>query len=319
MKKFIFIFIFLTTIILNSKAQQFQLHQSNVTLKNPFTEQPSKACDTLKHCDWSDSFTYVPLDSPAWGYLTGNNSYNIKKFADKFNTTSAHTISTILFANGSAISGAPGNSITFKIFPSVGGVPGATALGTSNPIPIDGLASNSIGGADFPTPVTVNGDFFVEYEVNANVVGAQDTFFLYLKDGGSDPALNTAYMNYNNAWVLLSASIIGNPNLAFAIQVIKCTVDGIETQDFSNGIKLSQNAPNPATGTTMIAYEIQNNSNVFLEIYDISGKKIIDADEGNKTAGKHYIMFDSNKLSKGVYYYTLVANGERFSRKMIIE
>ena len=93
----------------------------------------------------------------------------------------------------------------------------------------------------------------------------------------------------------------------------------LAAQPFINGIKLSRNSTNTVNGTTKINYEIQNNSNVFMEIYDSSGKLIINADEGNKTAGSHYILLDSTKLPKGTYYYTLVANGKRFSKKMTIE
>ena len=93
----------------------------------------------------------------------------------------------------------------------------------------------------------------------------------------------------------------------------------LAAQSFTNGMKLSKSVLNVSTGTTKINYEIQNNSNVFMEIYDASGKMIINADEGNKTAGYHYIMLDSTKLPRGTYYYTLVANGKRFSKKMIVE
>ena len=201
MKKITFVLFLFTVFALNIRAQQFQMKTSSAIMSTTFaSEQTAKACDTLKHCEWTDQFTYVPLASPAWGYLTGNNSYNIAKFADKFNVSSANTVTTVLFGIGAATAGAPANAITFKIYPSTGGVPGAAALGSANAIPINTMTANSIGIADFPTPVAVNGDFFVEYEVNPNVVGAQDTFYVFLKDGGTNTALNTAYVFYNKSY-----------------------------------------------------------------------------------------------------------------------
>ncbi len=93
---------------------------------------------------------------------------------------------------------------------------------------------------------------------------------------------------------------------------------GVESDNFFQGIKLSQNQPNPAGSETVIQYELQNNSHVTFEIYDVTGKKVIAVNEGEKNKGRHSINVTTEKLASGTYYYMLKANDNRLTKKMVI-
>jgi hypothetical protein len=85
-----------------------------------------------------------------------------------------------------------------------------------------------------------------------------------------------------------------------------------------NGIKLSQNQPNPANGVTLVHYELDNAAKVTLDIFDISGRLVFSTEEGMQNAGSHNINIDVNKIEKGTYFYSLKADNNRLTKKMII-
>ena len=85
-----------------------------------------------------------------------------------------------------------------------------------------------------------------------------------------------------------------------------------------NGITLSQNYPNPFSNTAIINYELQNNTSVVFDIYNITGEKIMTIEEGEKTAGKHNVTLNAENLAAGAYYFTLTTNNIKLTKKMLI-
>ena len=83
---------------------------------------------------------------------------------------------------------------------------------------------------------------------------------------------------------------------------------------------LKQNYPNPFNPGTTIEFNLPNNSNVTLKIYDVTGKEIASLINEFKESGIHKINFDAVKygLSSGVYFYTLTADGIINTKSMIV-
>lgn len=103
-----------------------------------------------------------------------------------------------------------------------------------------------------------------------------------------------------------------------AIQLIYCAWTDIDELGAKNGMLLSQNVPNPVNGTTLIRYELAAAKDVVIEITDLQGR-IIDAfDLGTLPSGPHTFEYDASKLSTGIYQYSLVANGVRMTKKMMV-
>lgn len=101
----------------------------------------------------------------------------------------------------------------------------------------------------------------------------------------------------------------------------KVTMDfgvGMKDLDFQNGIKLGQNFPNPLNNSTTIRYEIAENVNVALAVYDITGKRVMNLEQGKQPIGVHSINIDANHLHAGVYFYTLTAGQNRITKKMTV-
>jgi uncharacterized repeat protein (TIGR03803 family) len=85
-----------------------------------------------------------------------------------------------------------------------------------------------------------------------------------------------------------------------------------------NDFYVSQNEPNPFTGSTKIVYDVPHSAYVVFSVCDIMGRKIMTTDYGHVNAGEHSIILDAKQFSAGVYFYTLNVNGQSVTKKMVI-
>ena len=51
---------------------------------------------------------------------------------------------------------------------------------------------------------------------------------------------------------------------------------------------------------------------------DVTGKVVTSSFEGNKAEGTHSIELNTNSLNAGVYFYSVIVNGNRLTKKMTI-
>jgi predicted outer membrane repeat protein len=86
---------------------------------------------------------------------------------------------------------------------------------------------------------------------------------------------------------------------------------------------LFQNQPNPFDQTTVIRFQLPDETTVKLGLYDVSGRLVNILARGQWTAGMHAVEWggiDSNgkTVSSGIYFYTLEAGNYRSIRKLIM-
>ena len=81
---------------------------------------------------------------------------------------------------------------------------------------------------------------------------------------------------------------------------------------------LQQNYPNPFNPSTQIKFSVPQTSNVKLIVTDILGKEVATLVNDNLNAGNYNVNFDAAALSSGVYFYTLITDNFKQSRKMIL-
>jgi len=93
-------------------------------------------------------------------------------------------------------------------------------------------------------------------------------------------------------------------------------IDGIDP--LISTASLGQNYPNPFNGSTDIAYELVNGTDVTFEIMDLTGRKVKVLHEGFRPAGKHTLNLDASGLEAGVYYYTIKAGVLNQTKQMVI-
>jgi photosystem II stability/assembly factor-like uncharacterized protein len=82
--------------------------------------------------------------------------------------------------------------------------------------------------------------------------------------------------------------------------------------------RLFQNFPNPFNPVTRISFEIPDNSNVSLKVYDISGRQISTLLSGPMNKGLHTVDFDAGNFSSGIYLYVLESGDVYIARKMLL-
>ncbi|PIQ34244.1 MAG: hypothetical protein COW63_04140 [Bacteroidetes bacterium CG18_big_fil_WC_8_21_14_2_50_41_14] len=91
------------------------------------------------------------------------------------------------------------------------------------------------------------------------------------------------------------------------------------TESSEQSIEISQNYPNPFNGKTYVNITINKASNVNLEVYTLTGQKVVVNEFGFKTAGSHNISIDASNLASGIYFYTVTAGESKVTRKMVVE
>ncbi len=95
---------------------------------------------------------------------------------------------------------------------------------------------------------------------------------------------------------------------------------GIETTSGSipQNYSLSQNYPNPFNPVTKIKFSLPQASFVKLVVYDITGREVERLVNRQMNAGNFTVDFDASKLSSGVYFYRLDAEGFSQVKKMML-
>jgi hypothetical protein len=73
-------------------------------------------------------------------------------------------------------------------------------------------------------------------------------------------------------------------------------------------VNLLQNYPNPFNPSTVISYSVNDNSNVNIRVYDMTGREVRTLVNSFQNAGTYSVNFNANNLSSGIYFYVLRVN-----------
>jgi hypothetical protein len=178
---------------------------------------------------------------------------------------------------------------------------------------------NGTGGDATPLTVTIiSGQIsaFLTMDLRGNP-DQSETYFDFMLDEfvGIDPTdvdqliLTFGYCQANAA-VDYGISSITLPS--------GCDNNVAEADDFPTDFILEQNYPNPFNPTTNISFSLYETSKVSLYVFDAAGRTVATLADGLLASGVHELSFDAVRLSSGVYFYTLEADGNSLTRKMIL-
>lgn len=284
--------------------------------------------DTL----WGNFFNGSPTiySSANGGYVVGVNGYDDLAKAQAFITTSgAYAVEGALvwFGAKEITSGNANSKVTVKYYNMNG--TGSTTAGTGQPAPGTAVSSvdllmtdidttmGNINAITFAAPIAVAGDYAVG--VDLSTVAAGDTTGIVSTADGDAGGSELSWEKWSdNSWhTMFEAWPL---DIDFAIfPVVDMNAAGVAEMGFTNGIKLGQNQPNPFNNTSVISYELENNSDVTLVIYDLAGKMIKTVEAGSQMAGKHSIEINADELAAGTYYYVLkTSKTNGIARKMVV-
>jgi hypothetical protein len=134
-----------------------------------------------------------------------------------------------------------------------------------------------------------------------------------------DTSLHLFYVNDKDAGGIpqTEGQVTDNPMLyyTYVAPPLVGVNDDIKTP---KSFTLSQNYPNPFNARTNIEFELEKDSDVELAVYDITGAKTATLVNRRLDAGAHQVNWDASRISSGVYYYTLKANGSEATKKMTL-
>lgn len=93
--------------------------------------------------------------------------------------------------------------------------------------------------------------------------------------------------------------------------------------DLPLNFKLHQNYPNPFNPATTIEYELQDDGEVLLEIFDVKGSRIKSLINDYETKGNHIVTWNGRsdkrkKISSGVYLYRLLFENKSQYKKAVL-
>jgi len=135
--------------------------------------------------------------------------------------------------------------------------------------------------------------------------------------GQNSPSVNEGYINIPSNDPL-------NPIISLVHLILNTIVSGIDNEQEYLPAKyaLHQNYPNPFNPTTIIKYDLKENSRVNLSVFNLLGEKVKTLVDGVESAGNNSIEWDGKneyreEVSTGVYIYRMKVSNFFKTRKMI--
>jgi hypothetical protein len=149
--------------------------------------------------------------------------------------------------------------------------------------------------------------------------GSKESYFV--------PTSEQAYWKYVR--VNLNNSYI-QPNVRFRFQVFSAVrgnnfyiddinlgsaiVSGVEDINGVVDIKLF---PNPSTGNAYLNMFLEQNREVTVKLFDVTGKEVLQVFDGMLNSGANQIMVPSAGLASGIYVVNIISNGVSVQKKFV--
>jgi hypothetical protein len=141
-------------------------------------------------------------------------------------------------------------------------------------------------------------DFNYDGETGAKI--SADTVFLYLTDGK------------RGDFDITANGVIVDPGGPLQIATF------IDNQK-EDAFYLKQNYPNPAINSTTIIFAIPEQNYSWLEVYDLTGRKISRLVNGKLAAGKHILTWETREIPEGVYIIKILTDTDVITKKIMKE
>ena len=192
-----------------------------------------------------------------------------------------------------------------------------------------GVISIDINGGGFPYPIVVKAEiknfglntltsFNVEYSVDNGYSWITEPWTGSLPFNNVDTFVFTTSYNSPLGYYNLCART-DVPNDAYLPDDMHCSIIIPDAINGANSLvfELDQSHPNPAVGNVSIKYTVPTNGYINFELRNTLGQVIYTSKQASFT-GQNTIEVDANKLANGVYFYSVIFDGQGITRKMIV-
>lgn len=96
------------------------------------------------------------------------------------------------------------------------------------------------------------------------------------------------------------------------------TTSSVRGERSASGVVLAQSVPNPAKSSATISFELPKQSQISLELIDVTGRTISSLANGSFAGGEHEVVIDTRSLPEGVYLYRLMVGSESLVKNLIV-
>ncbi len=183
--------------------------------------------------------------------------------------------------------------------------------------------------------ITAEGNVVFSWEESSDAEGAPVTYALYLSSNSKDTTVypveessiqfdGNGFFQPDSAynWYVTSSDgeNISTSTDTFTLFYHLPTAIGDKSVHQPKHWRLYQNYPNPFNATTRIKYSLAAGGRVQIILYNVLGQKIRTLVNGYQSAGMHELRLNTDALSSGVYFYSIILNkvNKRITRKMVL-
>jgi hypothetical protein len=116
---------------------------------------------------------------------------------------------------------------------------------------------------------------------------------------------------------------IDGDTLTFQIPIVVQVVSTEPEHSIPEEFAIHQNHPNPFNPTTILRYDLPEDANVNINIYDMMGRVVSNLVSSQQRAGYKSIQWNATNnigqpVSAGLYLYTIQAGKFRQTKKMVL-
>jgi hypothetical protein len=179
----------------------------------------------------------------------------------------------------------------------------------------------------FEIPVTIETTDPGNYTVQATDLNLSLPYDLYFSDIEEKISLKIdEHFSYNFTLNNAAKADLSSPKMkvpkAAKAQFSERFLISTQPKEFApelpSSVALKQNYPNPFNPVTQISYELPQQSEVRLQVFDMTGRQVATLVNESVKAGAHTVNFNASNLSSGVYLYKLQAGSTVLTRKLTL-
>ena len=183
-------------------------------------------------------------------------------------------------------------------------------------------------------------DFWLQYSSDGGT--AWQTVATYVRTAGqySNNAYyhivvslpRSAYAYTTNAKLRFRCDASGKQDFVYLDEIVwrgKAGLLAIQSEDvlalspgtdavLPDSLLLEQNYPNPFNPSTSLAFLLDEESQVRLEVYNLLGRQVATLATGRYPAGRHVVQWDARGAASGVYFYRIQAGSHVQTRSMTL-
>ncbi|SMO85892.1 Por secretion system C-terminal sorting domain-containing protein [Saccharicrinis carchari] len=272
---------------------------------NPYEQQAFVRLSNIEKGDRPANSTLI-----GGGYLSGHNGIKTTAYAERFDGIKKATIKGIYLMPGKS---PQSSSQTFNISLWQGTNEPETMLVKKEDIALNSLRANREGYLEFDTPITVNGSFFVSYEINYNNTPI-DTLAVYYA-ARTQKSNNTMLAYHQSTGWKYASELHENKNYSLWLDVLAEAVVYGDTQIIPDTRSEVVIYPVPTKGNTLFinsgGYFIQT-----VEVRDVLGRLWSVATVNQ--AGEN-LPIEIGVLPNGVYILKIRTKNNWLSKKFMVE